>query len=59
MSRIGKQPVTVPAGVEVAVTDGLINVKGTLGALALAQNALVTIENNAGSLTFVPVNDSR
>lgn len=59
MSRIGKQPVSVPAGVEVAVKDDLINVKGALGALALAQNALVKVENNAGSLSFVPVNDSR
>ena len=59
MSRIGKQPVTVPAGVEVAVKDDLINVKGALGALALAQNALVKVENNAGSLSFTPVNESR
>lgn len=59
MSRIGKQPVSVPAGVEVAVKDDLINVKGALGALALAQNALVKVENNAGSLSFTPVNDSR
>ena len=59
MSRIGKQPVTVPAGVEVAVDSGLINVKGALGALALAQNALVKVENNAGAMTFVPANDSR
>jgi large subunit ribosomal protein L6 len=59
MSRIGKQPVTVPAGVEVAVKEDLINVKGALGALALAQNALVKVENNAGSLSFTPVNDSR
>jgi large subunit ribosomal protein L6 len=59
MSRIGKQPVTVPAGVEVAVKEDLINVKGALGVLALAQNALVKIENNAGSLSFVPVDESR
>ncbi|OPF65164.1 MULTISPECIES: 50S ribosomal protein L6 [Hydrogenophaga] len=59
MSRIGKQPVSVPAGVEVAIKDDLINVKGTLGALALAQNALVKVENNAGSLSFIPTNDSR
>jgi large subunit ribosomal protein L6 len=59
MSRIGKQPVAVPAGVEVAVKEDLINVKGALGALALAQNALVKVENNAGSLSFTPVNDSR
>lgn len=59
MSRIGKQPVAVPAGVEVAVKEDLINVKGALGALALAQNALVKVENNAGSLSFTPVNESR
>jgi large subunit ribosomal protein L6 len=41
------------------MTDDQINVKGALGALALAQNALVTIKNDAGKLTFVPANDSR
>ncbi|MEZ5704197.1 MAG: 50S ribosomal protein L6 [Burkholderiaceae bacterium] len=59
MSRIGKQPVAIPAGVEVAVGKDLINVKGALGALALANNALVKIENKDGSLSFVPANDSR
>jgi large subunit ribosomal protein L6 len=33
MSRIGKNPVTVPAGVTVDITDGLITVKGKLGQL--------------------------
>lgn len=59
MSRIGKLPVTVPAGVEVAVKEGLISVKGSLGALSLAENALVKIENNAGVLTFTPADESR
>ncbi|MHB1249501.1 MAG: 50S ribosomal protein L6 [Polaromonas sp.] len=59
MSRIGKMPVAIPQGVDVAIKDDQINVKGTLGALALMQNALVTIKNDAGKLTFVPANDSR
>jgi large subunit ribosomal protein L6 len=59
MSRIGKLPVAVPAGVEIAFKDNQINVKGALGALALAQNALVKIENNAGTLTFAPADESR
>ncbi len=59
MSRIGKLPITVPAGVEVAVKDGLINVKGALGALALSQNAQVKMESTGGVLSFAPVNDSR
>jgi large subunit ribosomal protein L6 len=33
MSRIGKNPVTVPAGVTVDVKDGIITVKGKLGTL--------------------------
>ena len=59
MSRVGKMPVTVPQGVDVAMKTDQINVKGALGTLALAQNALVTIKNDAGKLTFVPANDSR
>lgn len=59
MSRVGKMPVTVPQGVDVAMKEDQINVKGTLGTLALTQNALVTIKNDAGKLTFVPANDSR
>ena len=59
MSRIGKLPVTVPAGVEVAVKDNQISVKGALGALSLTQNPLVSIENSAGSLSFKPVDESR
>jgi large subunit ribosomal protein L6 len=59
MSRVGKMPVVVPAGVDVAMKDDQINVKGALGTLALTQNSLVTIKNDAGQLTFVPANDSR
>ena len=59
MSRIGKLPITVPAGVEVSVKDNLITVKGPLGSLTLALNPLVKFENKAGVLTFTPVNDSR
>jgi large subunit ribosomal protein L6 len=59
MSRVGKMPVVVPQGVDVAMKDDQINVKGSLGALALTQNALVTIKSDAGQLTFVPANDSR
>jgi len=59
MSRVGKMPVNVPQGVDVAMKNDQINVKGALGTLALTQNALVTIKNDAGKLTFVPANDSR
>ncbi len=59
MSRIGKLPVIVPAGVEVAVKDGLVNVKGANGALSQALNALVKVELDAGKVNFTPVDESR
>lgn len=34
MSRIGKNPIKVPKGVQVDIKDGLINVKGPLGSLS-------------------------
>ena len=57
MSRIGKMPVSIPAGVDVAINNGTINVKGTGGTLSLAQNALVSVVNNAGALSFAPANE--
>jgi len=42
MSRVGKSPVVVPQGVDVAIKEDQINVKGALGTLSLAQSALVT-----------------
>lgn len=59
MSRVGKMPVALPQGVDVVFKDNQINVKGALGALALTQNSLVVIKNDAGTLTFEPLNASR
>ena len=59
MSRVGKMPVAVPAGVDVSVKEDQISVKGSGGTLALTQNALVKVTSDAGKLSFVPANDSR
>ena len=59
MSRVGKMPVAVPQGVDVAIKEDQISVKGTGGTLSLAQNALVKVTNEGGKLTFVPANESR
>lgn len=59
MSRVGKMPVAVPAGVEVSVGGERISVKGAGGALSLAQNLLVKVSSDAGKLRFAPANDSR
>ena len=59
MSRVGKQPVVVPAGVEVSVKDSSISVKGTGGTLQLTLNSLVLVANTDGKLSFKAANDSR
>ena len=59
MSRVGKMPVTIPAGVDVSIKEDQISVKGTGGQLATAANALVKVSNEGGKLSFVPANDSR
>ena len=59
MSRVGKLPVVVPAGVEVSVKDSTISVKGTGGTLQLTLNSLVTLENGTDKLSFKAANDSR
>ena len=59
MSRIGKMPVAVPAGVDVLLNATQISVKGTGGELYLTQNSLVKVTNDAGQLSFQPANESR
>ena len=59
MSRVGKSPVTVPAGVDVSMNADQISVKGAGGTLSLTPNALVKVTLDGGKLTFAPVNESR
>ena len=58
MSRVGKMPIAVPQGVDVAITADQISVKGALGTLVRSVNALVKVKNEGGKLTFVPVNET-
>lgn len=48
MSRIGKSPITVPAGVEVIVDGAVVTVKGPKGTLSqnIGKNLTVNMENN-------------
>ena len=59
MSRVAKANIAIPAGVEVALSAGSIQVKGKGGDLSLAVHPLVNIGNNDGKLSFAPANDSR
>ena len=59
MSRVGKMPVAVPQGVDVAIKEDQISVKGTGGNLSLALNPLVKVTNEGGKLTFAAADESR
>ena len=53
MSRIGKLPIAVPSGVDVAIDDRLVTVKGPKGTLSHAVAAPITIERNAHRIVVV------
>ena len=59
MSRVGKNPVALPKGVETTITADQIVVKGPLGTLTQTINAAVTIVKEGDNLKVVPANDSR
>lgn len=59
MSRVAKNPVTVPAGVEVNFGTDALTVKGKNGALSLPLTSAVKVELNDGQLTFAAADDSK
>lgn len=58
MSRVGKMPIAVPQGVDVAISTEQITVKGSHGTLVRKLNPLVAVKNDAGKVSFTPANDS-
>ena len=58
MSRVGKMPITVPAGVDVQIAADQIIVKGSHGTLTRAANALVTVVKDGSMVKLAPANDS-
>ncbi len=48
MSRIGKQPISIPAGVTVTVKENLVTVKGPKGELTQVVNPAMIVEVNDG-----------
>ena len=59
MSRIGKNPVTIPAGVTVTMDGQIMTVKGPKGELSRELNPNITVEVNEGEVNFTRPNDSK
>ena len=50
MSRIGKQPIPIPSGVEVQVADSRVSVKGAKGSLALQLHPAMSVAITDGNV---------
>ncbi|GAB4575514.1 MAG: 50S ribosomal protein L6 [Rhodothalassiaceae bacterium] len=59
MSRIGKKPIDVPAGVTVTLAGSELSVKGPKGALALSLVDEVEVRQEGNQLTVTPRDDSK
>lgn len=59
MSRIGKKPVTIPAGVEVKVDGTTVTVKGPKGTLTQEVHPNMTITIEGSELTVTRPNDNK
>lgn len=60
MSRIGKLPINIPAGVEVNVSkDNVVTVKGKLGILQQAVNPCISINIEDGVMHLTRESDSK
>ncbi|MDE3027077.1 MAG: 50S ribosomal protein L6 [Paracoccaceae bacterium] len=59
MSRIGKKPVTVPAGVTANVNGQTVSVKGPKGELKTTLNDQVTVAMGAEGIKVDPINQTK
>lgn len=59
MSRIGKNPIAIPANTQISVSEGVLTVKGPLGSVAKPVHSMVSIVVDGASVTVSPANTSK
>lgn len=59
MSRIGKKPVVLPAGVTAKIENGTLSVKGSKGELTMSTSDLISYEIEDGQISVQPANKTR
>lgn len=59
MSRIGKQPISIPSGVEVSVSANVITVKGPKGTLTFTHATDVRVSVSDGQATVEKLGESK
>ena len=59
MSRIGRLPITIPAGVEVTVDGSTVTVKGAKGTLTRTVHSNLTVTKDGDTITVTRPNDNK
>ena len=59
MSRVGKNPVAVPNGVQVQLSGRTLTARGGLGTLSMVVGSDVTATIADGAVTIAPANDTK
>jgi len=59
MSRIGKKPVAIPAGVSANIADGVLTVKGAKGTLTLTLRDEISYIVEGETILVKPANDTK
>lgn len=59
MSRIGRKPINIPAGVTASVDNGVITVKGPKGTLDFKYNPAMTVEIKGDVIEVTRPNDAK
>lgn len=59
MSRIGKQPIAIPAGVKIAVGGGKVKVEGPKGKLEIAYHQNMKVESDGATVKVTRPDDDR
>ncbi len=59
MSRIGRKPITIPAGVQVTLKDGIVTAKGPKGELTQKVHANITVAIEGSEILVTRPNDEK
>jgi large subunit ribosomal protein L6 len=59
MSRIGKKPIKISAGVKCLTEDGVVTISGTRGSLRLPVRPGVSVEHDAGEIRIKTLSDAK
>ena len=54
MSRVGKKPISIPAGVSVSISAESVDVKGPKGQLSLPRVPEIAVRLEGDTVVFIP-----